>query len=120
MNPVNRLYIREDRTPKLGYSHCEELGIKDYVIYTDKPYEETAMSKLLEEVKPGDRVIVGTIMDFMYPEIEDLKYVLTEFAENNITVISKLEPNYTFKKYVTAIPLANAISRIRLGIGYQD
>lgn len=120
MNPVNRLYIREDRTPKLGYSYCEELGIKDYITYTDKPFEDAAICKLLEEIKPGDRVIVGTILDFMFPEVEDLKFVLTEFAENNITVTSKLEPKYTFKKYVAALPLADVISRVRLGIGYKN
>ena len=67
------VYGRIDQDVALAYSHAMGRDIPDYNYYIDAPGETKQLDALLDTVRAGDRVIVGTITDFMLPDIQDAR-----------------------------------------------
>ena len=91
-------------------------GIPRHRYYTDKEGETTELEALFLTVSNGDAVIIGTITDFMQPEIEDMLNTLENFNDLGVQIISRLEPDYEIKEYRKSIRLADRIARKRLGL----
>ena len=99
----------------MAYSHAMGRDIPDYNYYIDAPGETKQLDALLDTVRAGDRVIVGTITDFMLPDIQDMLNTLENLDELDVAVISRLQPDYDIKKYRSAIRLADTICRVKMG-----
>ena len=109
------VYGRIDQDVALAYSHAMGRNIPDYNYYIDAPGETKQLDALLDTVRAGDRVIVGTITDFMLPDIQDMLNTLENLDELDVAVISRLQPDYDIKKYRSAIRLADTICRVKMG-----
>ena len=108
------VYAREDRIPYIAFSHAMGRDIPQYDYFIDKAGEQTQLAALLKTTAPGDTVIVGTITDFMLPEIDTMLNILEDFADNDVNIESRLEPDYSIDKYRSAIRLADTIYRVRM------
>lgn len=102
--------------PDIAYSHAMDRGIPRHRYYTDKVGETTELEALFLTVSNGDAVIIGTITDFMQPEIEDMLNTPENFNDLGVQIISRLEPDYEIKEYRKSIRLADRIARKRLGL----
>ena len=108
------VYGREDRDPYIAYSQAMGQDIPQYHYFIDKAGEQTQLTALLKTTAPGDTVIVGTITDFMFPEIDTMLNILEDFADNDVSIVSRLEPDYNIEKYRFGIRLADTIYRVRV------
>ncbi len=110
------VYATYSGEPAIANSHAMGRGIPRYRYYTDRAGEQTELEALLLEVSEGDAIIIGTITDFMQPDIADMLNTLENFNELGVQIISRLEPDYNIEDYRKIIRLADTIARKRLGL----
>ncbi len=61
-------------------------------------------------------LVVGTITDFMTPDIEEMRMTLAALEDKDIALVSMLEYDYDFDAYYYKIGLADNIARVRIGL----
>lgn len=110
------LYARLDRDPRLAYTQAMGRDIPPEQCFVDEDGETTQLEDLQEIIQPGDILIVGTITDFMLPDIDDMLNTLENFSEIGVKISSRLEPGYDISLYRSAIRLASYIYRIKNGL----
>ncbi len=115
-------YGREDRDTNLmenkltligqSYAELEKKGR----IYIDKQGNSSKLEELLEDIPRGAMLVVGTITDFMTPDIEEMRMTLAALEDKDIALVSMLEYDYDFDAYYYKIGLADNIARVRMGL----
>lgn len=110
------VYATYSGDPPIAYSHAMGRDIPRHRYYTDKAGETTELEALFLTVSKGDAVIIGTITDFMQPDIIDMLNVLEDFNDLGVQIISRLEPDYNIEEYRKIVRLADTIARKRLGL----
>ncbi len=110
------VYATKRGLPSIAASQAMGRDIPGYHYFIDEAGEDIELTALLRTVQPGDTVIVGTITDFMTPEIEDMLNTLEDFNDNDIAVESRMQPDYSIELYRIAIRLAIEIIRVREGL----
>ncbi len=115
-------YGREDRDISLmennlnlrnhSYKELESIGR----IYIDKQGDTSKLEDLLVDIPYGAKLVIGTITDFMTPDIDEMRRTLAALKDKDITVVSMLENDYDYDNYYYKIGLADNIARVRMGL----
>ncbi len=113
-------YGREDRDISLmennlnlrnhSYKELESIGR----IYIDKQGDTSKLEDLLVDIPYGAKLVIGTITDFMTPDIDEMRRTLAALKDKDITVVSMLENDYDYDNYYYKIGLADNIARVRM------
>lgn len=110
------VYINKSGNPSVAYSHTNGRDIPYYHYYEDEIGETTQLEALMSIVEEGDGVIVGSITDFMTPNVQNMVDTLEFFESKGVRIFSRLEPKYDVIPYRDAVILANNIARKRYGL----
>lgn len=106
--------LMENRLSLSGRSYAELE--KKGRIYIDKQNENSKLEELLEDIPRNAILIIGTITDFMNPDIYEMRDILSKLNEKQITIVSMAEHDYDYDKYYYKIGLADNIARVRMGL----
>lgn len=101
------VYAREDRDKWIAFTHAMGRDIPEYHYYIDTGQGDTVqLDALLKTASAGDTVIVGTIIDFIDTDIDEMLNTLENFNDLGVKIDSRMQPNYNIKLYRIAIRLA--------------
>lgn len=89
------LYARRERDPLLAFTLAMGHDIPEDQRFIDNAGMTAQLEELKDTIEPGDTILVGTITDFMTPDISDMLNALEDFADDNITIRSLLEQTTT-------------------------